>query len=280
MILAIARGNLVKILLTSFFVLLFLSQGFGCAYDAEPLEVNEESIGETVMEIEKEDYSEVENKEEDYTVTPYIIFIDPGHQERGNYNHEPVGPGSSETKPRVTTGTKGVATGRYEFDLVLEVSKKLKTKLESNGFKVVMARETNDVDISNKERAILANEVDADVFLRIHADSSADSAVNGISILHPGLDNQFMKDDILAKSHTLAKIVLEEMIQSTGAGNRGLIARNDITGFNWAEVSVILIELGFMSNPEEDRKMSEPSYQEKLINGIYSGVEKFLKEHN
>lgn len=207
----------------------------------------------------------------------YLVCIDPGHQAEANHSPEPIGPGSTQTKPSVSRGTRGVSTGVYEYELVLEVSLKLKERFQENGYRVIMTRETHEVDISNKERAIMANEAGADVHLRIHADYYPDPSVQGISVLYPGLDNAYLEKGLAKESLDLGELVMEEMLFSTGAKKRGLFPRNDITGFNWSEVPVILVELGFMSHPREDEKMSREDYQDKLITGIFKGVESYLK---
>lgn len=59
--------------------------------------------------------------------------------------------------------------------------------------------------------------------------------------------------------------------------NRGVIERNDLTGFNWSKVPVVLVEMGFMSNPEEDRLLSDDNYQNKLAEGLCKGIMEALK---
>ena len=106
------------------------------------------------------------------------IVIDPGHQTRGDSTKEPIGPGATETKAKVTTGATGVSTKQKESELALKVALLLEKALKEEGYNVIMTRTTNNVNISNKERAMIANNVDADAFLRIHADSYSDSNVN------------------------------------------------------------------------------------------------------
>ena len=105
------------------------------------------------------------------------IVIDPGHQTRGDSSKEPIGPGATETKAKVTTGATGISTKQKESELALKVALLLEKALKEEGYNVIMTRTTNNVNISNKERAMIANNAEADAFLRIHADSYSDSKV-------------------------------------------------------------------------------------------------------
>lgn len=207
--------------------------------------------------------------------TGFVVVIDPGHQSRSDSKLEPIGPGASETKPRVTGGTQGVATGIPEYEVVLQISEQLKAELESRGVTVVMTRTKNDVNLSNSERAQIANEADADLFIRVHADGSTDSNVSGISTLYPG-KNQWT-GPIVGDSTRAARAVQDGMIAATGASSKGTVARDDIAGFNWSKVPAVLVECGFMSNPVEDRLLSSAHYQEKLADGIADGVMLYLE---
>ncbi|MBO9604880.1 MAG: N-acetylmuramoyl-L-alanine amidase [Paenibacillaceae bacterium] len=206
-----------------------------------------------------------------------VVCIDPGHQRYGNNELEPDGPGSSVRKPKVSSGTTGVATRKPEYALNLEVSLLLRDQLAARGYKVVMTRETHDVDISNKERADIANAAAADLFLRIHADGSESAAANGISVLYPSEANAYTRA-IQPASKAAAKDVLDGLIAATGATSRGTVARDDLSGFNWATVPTVLVEMGFMSNQDEDRRMSEPAYQLKLAEGMAAGIDAYFAD--
>ncbi len=204
------------------------------------------------------------------------IAIDAGHQARGNFATEPVGPGSSTRKAKVAGGATGVASHVPEYKLTLAVSKKLKKELKARGYKVYMIRTKNNVNISNKKRAQLANKSGADIYIRIHADSSNSRAVTGASGLYPSKANRYVSK-LSAKSKKLSSCLLKSYCKKTKIRNRGLVARDDLTGTNWSKIPVSLIEMGFLSNPSEDRKMQKSNFQTKMAKGIADGIDAYFK---
>lgn len=206
-----------------------------------------------------------------------VIAIDAGHQRRGNSSLEPNGPGSSTKKAKVTSGTSGCATKLPEYKLNLQVAKRLKKELEARGYEVVMVRTTHDVNISNVERAKVANKAGADAFVRIHANSSGSSSVSGALTIAPTAKNKYMSSKIRKESQKLSKKVLQKFCGATGAKNRGVMYTDTMTGINWCTVPVTIVEMGFMSNASEDRRMSTASYQKKMAGGIADGLDAYLK---
>ena len=205
------------------------------------------------------------------------VCIDPGHQAKGNRGLEEVAPGSSTKKIKVADGTAGVVTKKPEYQLTLEVGLKLRDRLKSKGYPVFMIRETNNVNISNKERALMTNKAGCAVYIRLHADGSSNRSVNGVSVLTSSSKNPHTKN-VQKSSDKFSKDVLSEFVKATGAKNRGVSYRDDLTGTNWSTVTNTLIEMGFMSNPEEDRKMASDEYQNKMVTGIVNGIEKYFRE--
>ncbi|RUT33404.1 N-acetylmuramoyl-L-alanine amidase [Paenibacillus zeisoli] len=205
----------------------------------------------------------------------YVICIDPGHQLKGNNQKEPIGPGASEKKPKVSSGTLGVATKKPEYVLNLEISLKLKKELEKRGYKVVMTREKHNVNLSNKDRSDIANKAKADLFIRIHADGDTSPKTEGFSVLYPAQGNKYTKA-IYAKSKLASEDIQQEMKSATKAKSKGVVPRSDLTGFNWSKVPVTLVEVGFMTSPSEDKRLSTSAYQDKLTAGIAGGVDKYF----
>ncbi len=198
------------------------------------------------------------------------VCVDPGHQQYGNNALEPVSPDSKEMKAKVSSGTRGVKTKKPEYVLTLEASVLLKEKLEAFGYQVVMTRESHDVDISNVERAQMCNAAEADLAVRIHADGADSAKVQGVSLLYPARteDNAPLSD----RSKEAAEIILRETVEAAGAASRGTVPRSDLTGFNWSTVPSVLVEMGFMTNPDEDRRLSDPQYLEQLAEGMAAGI--------
>lgn len=203
----------------------------------------------------------------------FIICIDPGHQQKGNKNLEPIGPGSSNKKAKVSQGTAGVGSKKAEYEVNLEAANILKEILIKKGYKVIMTRESHDVNISNAERAEISNKANANITIRIHCDSLKDSSKTGATILVPSKESKYTKN-IYDESKAFGDI-LKDNLKSQNIKVNGVIERNDITGFNWSIVPVVILEMGFMSNFNEDRMLCDKNYQERLMNIVSDAIDNY-----
>ncbi len=211
------------------------------------------------------------------SVADKVIVVDAGHGISSYNKQEPIAPNSSETKIAFASGTRGI--NQTEEQLNLSVALKLQKALLDKGATVHMTRTENKTDMTNIDRAEFANDVNADISVKIHADGSNDSSVHGTSVLVPG--NRYITDNaVIGQSKLAGEFILEEFVKETGAVNMGISVRNDLTGFNWTKVPIVLIEVGFMTNPEEDRKMETNEYRDKMVRGIVSGLEKYFESRS
>lgn len=204
-----------------------------------------------------------------------LICIDAGHQATPNTDTEPVGPGAEDKKVKVSAGNTGVTTGTEEYELNLEVALKLQSALEARGYTVKMIRTSNDVDISNAARAELANSDKADAFIRIHANGSTDTNASGVMTVCQTKDNPY-NADIYDSCKRLSSDVLSGMAAATGANSEGVWETDSMSGINWCKVPVTIVEIGYMTNSEEDQKLVTSDYQNLLAKGIADGIDAYF----
>lgn len=201
-----------------------------------------------------------------------IIGLDPGHQAHANYDPEPVSPGSKETKAKVSSGTQGRFTHVPEYEVNLGVALKLKAKLEALGATVIMTRETNDVNISNAERAVMMNDANVDCWLRIHANGNDNPNVCGMETLVPTSGCLNTPDtSVYDASVRLGQALQSAAAAVSGAKDLGLSPRSDQAGFNWSSRPVCNIEMGYMTNEAEDRLLVTSDNQDKIAEGLADG---------
>lgn len=211
------------------------------------------------------------------TGAEHIVGIDPGHQ--GPHVDmsatEPNGPGSAQMKAKATSGTSGVYSGLGEYQLNLDVSLKLREVLQERGYQVVMTRTDNDTAISNAERALLAAEGGAEIYVRIHANGSDDHGVQGALSMCPSQDNPYVSE-LYGDSLRLSQQLLDSYCAATGFEDRGVQITDDMTGINWSRVPVTILEMGFMTNEHDDLAMAQADFQQTMAEGIADGIDAYF----
>ena len=263
-------------------LIVFLISLAGCGKSSENIESTEQSkaTSQSVTSTNTENTTEKKATESSTTkptekkgkLSGFKVLLDAGHGCSGNYV-EPKYKGASDsevTYENSSTGATGVVTKKHEGDLTLEIALKLQKKLQNLGADVIMIRTKKTTPMSLVQRAEYGNKHKVDLAFRIHADGLDNQSVNGASTLYPSAEH--INNKIAEKSKNIASIIQREYIKSTGLADRGTVERNDLVGFNFTTVPCILLELGFMTNPEEDRKMSDKKFQEKMVDGITNGM--------
>ncbi len=205
----------------------------------------------------------------------YLVVIDAGHQRKGDYNKSPIGPGSTTMKANVSSGTCGKYTDIDEYVLNLAVAKMLEQELLDRGYGVIMVRTTHDVNISNIERAKVANYNNADAFIRIHANGSDDPNDKGAMTICQTKDNPY-NADIYEECYALSAAILDGICASSGCVREKIWETDTMVGINWSQVPVTIVEMGYMSNEEEDLLLATDEYRMKMALGIANGLDAFF----
>ena len=195
--------------------------------------------------------------------TKRSIFLDPGH-------------GGSDSG--------AVSGGVREKDLTLSVYNKVSSKLASLGYTVLTSRNV-DKDVDLVDRAEQANKANADMLLSIHFNAGGRGIARGIETYYyqatadrvPKINKENHNiPERLERSRKLANKVQQNLLYQTGANDRG-VKRASFTVLRETSIPSILVELGFIDNPEERNKIKTNEYQERLANGIVDGIVEYYK---
>ena len=209
----------------------------------------------------------------------HIVAVDAVHQAKANAEKEPIGPGSTTKKAKMPEGAVGAATGTKEYELTLTVAKKLEEELKARGYQIVMIRTGHDVNLSNAERSKIANGSDAEILIRLHANSMENSGIYGALAMCMTEYNPY-NSELHADSYVLSKKIINNICSRTGTKNRGVQKVDNSSAINWCEIPVSVVEMGFLTNPDEDRWLQSEEYQGKIVEGIAEAVDSYFAEEN
>ncbi|HET7554134.1 MAG TPA: N-acetylmuramoyl-L-alanine amidase [Gaiellaceae bacterium] len=206
---------------------------------------------------------------------PPLVCLDPGHGTPPAIGRqvEPIGPGSRTLKIKDGGGAAG------EAPVALAIALRARRLLLARGYRVAMTRTGPTIRLGdgdgNIARARFCNRLHAALMVRIHADGSTVRSLHGVSTLVPAWHRGWT-DDIYARSVRAGRALQAAVVATTGAADRGVLRRSDLTGFNWADVPAVLIETGFLTNPAESSRLHTAAYQQKVALGIERGVAAFV----
>ena len=201
-----------------------------------------------------------------YDVLNKVVYLDAGH---GGYD-----PGASYF-------------GISEKSLTLAIQSRVKAKLEAEGYQVVTTR-TSDTYVDLTDRSRAANASESDIFVSIHINASGSSAAQGIETYYyqpyaeyPSRINAtyHANPTRLRMSDTLANAIQSSLINATGAQNQG-VKRQTFAVLRETTAPAVLLELGFLSNPQEAARLNTSAYQETLANAIVAGIKRYYSIYN
>ena len=201
-----------------------------------------------------------------YDVLNKVVYLDAGH---GGYD-----PGASYF-------------GISEKSLTLAIQSRVKAKLEAEGYQVVTTR-TSDTYVDLTDRSRVANASESDIFVSIHINASGSSAAQGIETYYyqpyaeyPSRINAtyHANPTRLSMSDTLANAIQSSLINATGAQNQG-VKRQTFAVLRETTAPAVLLELGFLSNPQEAARLNTSAYQETLANAIVAGIKSYYEKES
>lgn len=155
----------------------------------------------------------------------------------------------------------------YEKTIVLSVALKLQKQLESLGFKVYMTRDY-DTYVGLYDRASIANELGADVFVSLHTNAATNASAKGVEMLYV---NDHRGSDVFAR------IMQDELVKATGAYNRGALERSKLVVIRETHMPAVLAEIGFLTNEQELKLLKTEAHQDKIVQGLLKGIMDYLK---
>lgn len=192
------------------------------------------------------------------------IVVDPGH---GSHKTSDAG---------LDVGAVGPSKVR-EKDVNLKIAMYLKGYLEADGAKVIMTR-TSDVGLMTlTDRANVANNNGADLFISIHCNSATDQSAHGTETYYSTVDEYKVAigDALRQQRSSVASSVQRNLVSQLGLRNRGVKTSN-FTVITKTKMPSILVETAFISNPTEERMLNSASVQDSAAKGCYLGIREFF----
>ncbi len=204
-----------------------------------------------------------------------VVVIDPGCQAIENNDKESVGPGAWKRISEDMVGAKGVSTGNNEYDINLRVAQKVKELLDED-YKVELTRTTNDVNMANSDRSMVANTLKADLYISIHS-SSPEGNESGIFVICESADNPYNYSNY-RNCRLLADTLLGSITEKVSPKKYEVCESDKLLGINWCTIPNAVIQIGNLNNPEDDEKLADSDYIQKVAEGIVSGIDSYYAQ--
>ncbi|MCL2695097.1 MAG: N-acetylmuramoyl-L-alanine amidase [Clostridiales bacterium] len=206
-----------------------------------------------------------------------IIGVDPGHQGTMDGQKEPNAPWDNTGKARVAGGCRGVNSRIMEYEVVLQIGLRLRDLLEEQGATVILTRDTNDINISNKERAELFNAHEVDLGIRLHLNNGSG---RGAFMLVPKKNCTDWYDTNVAAAKTIIAVFCADTgLPMVRPNEYGLTYRSDQTGFNWSTRPIVCIEMGHLSHRDDDALFSDPAFWDIAARALCRGLTEYFQSN-
>lgn len=198
------------------------------------------------------------------------IGIDPGHQSEPNRVEEPIAPDSEIMRNKASSGTAGASTGVREHELVLEVGLRLAELLRASDAEVMLTRQIAEVNLSGSLRAQMLGEAQVDLALTLHCAGADDTNARGAYAMVATRGSTGWHEE----SATAARAILAGYAAETGLPvfSRGVLQSADQTILNWCERPIVWMELGHLSNAEDEAFLADPDSVPRIAYALYLGI--------
>ena len=236
--------------------------------------------------------------ETDIQKVSHVVFIDPARQITEDMSLEPMSPdveapalmsnGQYATpssaqmagmKAKMSTGAMGVSTGSFEYDVTLSIANYLNAELVKRGYTVYMSRTANNVDISNAKRAQMANAYGAEIYIKIETPNANEATATGMLGFIATSTNSH-SGSRYQKNYELCYDVLKMSCEETGAKRMGIYETDELTVLNYCDMPATVMDVGFMSNEQDDIALSTDEYKKKIAMGMAKGIDLYFAESN
>ena len=233
--------------------------------------------------------------ESDVKKVSHVVYIDPARQITEDLSLEPMSPdvdapqlmenGEYATatsaqmagmKKKMSTGAIGVSTGNFEYEVTLSIANYLNAELVKRGYTVYMSRTANNVDLSNAKRAQTANAYGTEIYIKIETPAAPEATASGMLGFIATSTNSHT-GSMYQKNYELCYDILNTSCEETGAKRMGIYETDELTVLNYCDMPATVLDVGFLSNEQDDLTLSDDEYKKKIAVGIAKGIDLYFE---